>query len=150
MNTLIPPPIVTASFCALMWWLDQQTQTMRIQTSVNKPLALALLAIALGLMAATVFEFWKHRTTINPMKPSSTSRLVTTGILKFSRNPIYLGDVLLLVAWALWLHSVIALITLVPFVAYLTKFQIQPEEAALRAKFANQYIDYSALVRRWI
>jgi protein-S-isoprenylcysteine O-methyltransferase Ste14 len=150
MNTLIPPPIVTASFCALMWWLDQLTQTMRIQTSVNKPLALALLAIALGLMAATVFEFWKHRTTINPMKPSSTSHLVTGGILRFSRNPIYLGDVLLLIAWALWLNSVTAIVMLAPFIAYLTKFQIQPEETELRAKFANQYSDYCALVRRWI
>jgi protein-S-isoprenylcysteine O-methyltransferase Ste14 len=133
-----------------MWWLDQQTQTMRIHTVANKPLAIALLLMALGLMAATVFEFWKHRTTINPMKPSSTSHLVTTGILKFSRNPIYLGDVLLLIAWALWLHSITAIIMIAPFTAYLTKFQIQPEEAALRAKFANEYFDYCVLVRRWI
>jgi protein-S-isoprenylcysteine O-methyltransferase Ste14 len=150
MNTLIPPPIVTASFCALMWWIDQQTQAMRVVTGVNKPLAIALLAIALGLMTATVIEFWKHRTTINPMKPSTTSHLVTTGVLKFSRNPIYLGDALLLLAWAIWLNSVISVLTLTLFVAYLSKFQIQPEEAELRSKFTNEYFKYCALVRRWI
>jgi protein-S-isoprenylcysteine O-methyltransferase Ste14 len=150
MNTLIPPPIVTASFCALMWWIDQQTQAMRIVTSANKPLAIAILAIALGLMTATVIEFWKHRTTINPMKPSSTSHLVTTGVLKLSRNPIYLGDALLLLAWALWLNSIVAIILLPLFIAYLSKFQIQPEEAELRSKFTNEYSEYCALVRRWI
>jgi protein-S-isoprenylcysteine O-methyltransferase Ste14 len=133
-----------------MWWIDQQTQAMRVVTGVNKPLAIALLAIALGLMTATVIEFWKHRTTINPMKPSTTSHLVTTGVLKFSRNPIYLGDALLLLAWAIWLNSVISVLTLPLFVAYLSKFQIQPEEAELRSKFTNEYFKYCALVRRWI
>jgi protein-S-isoprenylcysteine O-methyltransferase Ste14 len=133
-----------------MWWLDQQTQTMRIHTQVNKPLAIVLVVIALGLMIATVIEFWKQRTTVNPMKPNATSALVTTGVLRFSRNPIYLGDVLLLAAWALWLHSITALIALPPFVAYITKFQIQPEEAALRSKFAEQFTNYCGSVRRWL
>jgi protein-S-isoprenylcysteine O-methyltransferase Ste14 len=150
MNTLIPPPLVTASLCALIWWIDQQTQTMRIDTEANKPLAIAVLVIALGLMLATVIEFWKQRTTINPMKPSSTSSLVTTGVLRLSRNPIYLGDALVLIAWTLWLHSITAVIAIPIFVAYITKFQIEPEEAALRAKFASQFQAYCASVRRWI
>jgi protein-S-isoprenylcysteine O-methyltransferase Ste14 len=150
MNTLIPPPLVTASLCALMWWIDHQTQTLRIDKAANKPLAIAVLVIALGLMVATVIEFWRHRTTINPMKPSSTSSLVTTGVLRLSRNPIYLGDALLLIAWMLWLHSITAIAALPIFVAYITKFQIESEEAALRAKFASQFQEYCASVRRWI
>jgi protein-S-isoprenylcysteine O-methyltransferase Ste14 len=78
------------------------------------------------------------------------SALVTTGVQRFSRNPIYLGDVLLLAAWALWLHSITALIALPLFVAYITKFQIQAEEAALRSKFAEQFTNYCGSVRRWV
>jgi protein-S-isoprenylcysteine O-methyltransferase Ste14 len=150
MNTLIPPPIVTASFCALMWWLDQQTQTMRIHTLANRPLAIALLAIALGLMAAAVFEFWKHRTTVNPMNPGLTSTLVSTGVFRFSRNPIYAGDALLIVAWAIWLNSITALISLPLFIAYISKFQIQPEEVMLASKFKEQFTNYCKSVRRWV
>jgi protein-S-isoprenylcysteine O-methyltransferase Ste14 len=101
-------------------------------------------------MAAAVFEFWKHRTTVNPMNPGLTSTLVSTGVFRFSRNPIYAGDALLIVAWAIWLNSITALISLPLFVAYISKFQIQPEEVMLASKFKEQFTNYCKSVRRWV
>jgi protein-S-isoprenylcysteine O-methyltransferase Ste14 len=150
MNTLIPPPIVTATLAALMWWITQQLPKLQFHTMFNKPLAYLLILIALGLMLATVLEFWKLRTTVNPMKPGNTSKLATDGVMRLSRNPIYLGDAILLVAWSLWLGSPVALFVMPMFILYINRFQIDPEERALLAKFSTQYEGYCNLVRRWI
>jgi protein-S-isoprenylcysteine O-methyltransferase Ste14 len=150
MNTIIPPPLVTAFASSLMWWVHKQTPNMQLHSIANKPLAIALGLIALGLMLATVVEFWRVGTTVNPLKPTNTSSLVTSGVLRLSRNPIYLGDVLLLVAWATWLGSISALIVVPIFMAYITQFQIKPEEKALGSKFSQEFDEYCKSVRRWI
>jgi protein-S-isoprenylcysteine O-methyltransferase Ste14 len=150
MNTLIPPPIVTATLAALMWWINQQLPELQLTGKFNKPLAYVLVLIALGLMLATVIEFWKLRTTVNPMKPGNTLALATNGVMRLSRNPIYLGDAILLVAWSIWLGSLVALIALPIFVIYINRFQIEPEERALRLKFSTQFERYCNSVRRWI
>jgi protein-S-isoprenylcysteine O-methyltransferase Ste14 len=150
MNTLIPPPIVTATLAAVMWWITQQLPELQFRSMFNKPLAYVLVLIALALMLATVIEFWKLRTTVNPMKPGNTSELATAGVMRLSRNPIYLGDAILLGAWSFWMSSPIALIAMPIFVIYINRFQIEPEERALRTKFSTQYESYCNSVRRWI
>jgi len=133
-----------------MWAIARYVATGRFSFALQTPVAALLLVIALLLMAAAVRSFFVVKTTVNPIKPSTASHLVTTGLFAWSRNPIYLGDLLFLVALALWLGhwATFALIPL--FVAYLNHFQIVPEEQALDKLFGDEYRAYKARVRRWL
>ena len=84
------------------------------------------------------------------MSPESTSSLVTAGLYRYSRNPIYVADVIFLLSWAFYLNNPISLLGIVGFVLYMNRFQIQPEERALEANFGQAYLDFKARVRRWI
>jgi len=117
------------------------------------PRVSAALAIALaggGLDLAGAISFRAVRTTINPMKPAASSSLVTSGIYRVTRNPMYLGLLLILVAWATFLSSAWALLGPAAFVLYMNRFQIAPEERMLSALFGAEYTAYQSGVRRWL
>lgn len=108
----------------------------------------ALVLAGLGLMLAAVPQFLRRGTTVVPHRPPSA--LVTGGIYRISRNPIYLGDVLLLAGfvliWGAWPSLV-----LVPLLAFVLQRRfILPEEARLQAAFGDDFRAYRARVRRWL
>lgn len=146
----IPPPVVGLLVAAAMWVVaDAGPQfTPAPQT---KYLTVALLIAAgaafdlLGLIA-----FHKSRTTINPLRPERASTLVTDGIYRITRNPMYVGMVLFLLAWAVWLTALLPFAGVPVFMLYITRFQIQPEERVLRGIFGDEFLDYAARVRRWL
>lgn len=150
MSLLLPPPLVVALLAAAMWGLDRAFPAGRIAFAGQQSLAIALLALAAALMAAAVVSFASAKTTINPLRPANASHLITTGVFRWSRNPIYLADLLLLAAWAGWLGHVANVVWLAVFVAYINRFQIRPEEAALSRLFVAEYATYCARVRRWL
>ena len=84
------------------------------------------------------------------MQPQQTSELVTTGIYRLSRNPMYLGLLLVLTSWGIYLSNFLVLAVLPLFIFYITKFQIIPEERVMREKFGESFQDYKQSVRRWI
>ena len=92
----------------------------------------------------------RARTTINPVKPSSASSLVITGIYRLTRNPMYLGSLFILLGWAVFLANVLAFLLLPGFVLYINRFQIIPEETALSGIFGSEFATYKANVRRWL
>ncbi len=150
MSLLLPPPLVVALLAAAMWGLDRAFPAGRIAFAGQQSLAVALLALAAALMAAAVVSFASAKTTINPLRPANASHLITTGVFRWSRNPIYLADLLLLAAWAVWLGNFANVVWLAVFVAYINRFQIRPEEAALSRLFVAEYATYCARVRRWL
>ncbi len=97
-----------------------------------------------------VLAFRASRTTVNPLKPERASALVTGGIYRVTRNPMYLGMTLLLLAWAIQLSALLPFLGPVVFVAYITRFQIEPEERTLRRVFGDGYTAYARQVRRWL
>jgi protein-S-isoprenylcysteine O-methyltransferase Ste14 len=97
-----------------------------------------------------VASFKRAKTTINPMKPESSSSLVISGIYKLSRNPMYLGFLLVLVGWAVLLSNALAFVFVPAFIFYMNRFQIDPEEKALAGKFGQEFLDYKSRVRRWL
>jgi len=113
-------------------------------------LAAGLTLIGLGIAATGVWALHQACTTPNPFTPHATDRLVTTGIYRYSRNPIYLGMLCCLLGWAVWLAHLLSLAFVGLFAAYLMRFQIQPEERALRQKFGHAYDAYARDVRRWL
>ncbi|MBS0374392.1 MAG: isoprenylcysteine carboxylmethyltransferase family protein [Proteobacteria bacterium] len=113
----------------------------------------ALVAIAaaagIGIIASAIRRFNEAQTTVNPLEPSKATVLVSGGIYRYTRNPMYLGLALLLVAWALWLGSASAWLGPLAFVVLIDRVQIAAEEAALGRLFGAEYGAYRDSVRRW-
>lgn len=111
----------------------------------------AFLFLAGGVFGfPAIRAFTKARTTINPVAIDQASVLVTSGIYRMTRNPMYVGLSLLLCAWAFWLSRPITVCGPVAFVLFINRFQIIPEERALSARFGRAYLDYQLAVRRWL
>jgi protein-S-isoprenylcysteine O-methyltransferase Ste14 len=150
MKPRVPPPVVTLIAALIMWGLHRLRPTPEWISPPWDRLGLLTAALGIAVNLTAFMRFRQARTTINPMDPSKATRLVTDGIFSLSRNPMYLGFLLLLVGWALWLRS--AWVWLIPpsFVVGITRWQIVPEEQALTQLFGAQYSAYRDRVARWI
>ena len=144
----IPPALVFALFAGAMWILASHCPAAALPVPWRLPLAALLSATGLMAGAAGVLAFLRARTTVHPGRPEHASALVTTGIYRFTRNPMYLGLLLMLAGWALALANGWAMLLLPVFVAYMNRFQIRPEEDALRKKFGAAFDAYAGSVRR--
>ncbi len=132
-----------------MWALPSMAGTA-ILVPYQPWLSGAVFLLGVVVCLAGVLAFRIAQTTVDPMHPSAASSLVQGGIYRLTRNPMYLGFLLMLVGWALHVATLSALIVLPAFAMYMTVFQIQPEERALRARFGPTFDAYMARVRRWI
>lgn len=146
----VPPPAVATLALALMWGIDRALPALRVDFAAATPVAIVLAVGGLALEGWGLVAFFRARTTFNPLRPERASALVAAGPYRFTRNPMYLGWLPVLAGWATWLRSPASLVVLPLFVAYLTRFQIVPEERALRARFGAAYEEYVARVRRWL
>ena len=115
----------------------------------HRLVALLLLSIAVIIGISAIISFKKHKTTVNPTKPETSSTVVSSGVYAISRNPMYLAMLISLISLAYYLQHVASLPVILIFVAYMTRFQIIPEEKMLTKIFGQQYIDYQVKVRRW-
>jgi len=134
---------------ALMWLLSASAPSFAWQVPYGQAIAIVLGVAGVIIAILGVLSFRRADTTVNPTTPQATSSLVSTGIYGFSRNPMYLGFLLILVAWAAFLANILTLVPVVAFVAYMTRFQITPEERALEAKFGTEFTAYKRRVRSW-
>lgn len=145
------PPVVVALLIGLaMWAVSRATPGIELLVLVRRSAGILLIAIGLGISLGGVLTFRRARTTINPTRPGSASALVCSGIYGFSRNPMYLGVLLILVGWAVLLSNPLAAIGPIAFVLYMNRFQIAPEEKALSSLFGAEFAAYKARVRRWL
>jgi protein-S-isoprenylcysteine O-methyltransferase Ste14 len=103
-----------------------------------------------ALLIGAALQFRCSRTTLSPISPERASTFVATGAYRISRNPMYLGMALLIAAVAIWFGSLPGVMIVVGFCAYITRFQIKPEERAMLKLFGAQYTAYMADVRRWV
>ena len=146
----IPPLLVVAAAAVLMWVVARWFPTARVDIFAAGIVAAALALLGIALAAAGVIEFRRAQTTVNPMDPSSTSALVTGGVYRFTRNPMYLGFVFILSGWGAFLSNAATVLVVAGFIFYLTRFQIVPEERALERAFGEDFRAYRAVVRRWL
>ena len=150
LETKIPPPLVAAAVAIGMWLLS-------VATPANEPPGVFRLvvvgAIALSsavFVLAAVLVLWRANTTASSSRADRTSTLVTNGVFRLTRNPMYLSLLLLLAAYATYLWSPLALAGPLVFAAYVTKYQIVPEQRVLEAKFGAAYAEYKHRVRMWL
>jgi protein-S-isoprenylcysteine O-methyltransferase Ste14 len=148
MQPRIPPPIVMLLGASLMWALDHWMPLGQWMSAPWNRLGGLFAAVGIAIAVAAFVRFRKAGTTVNPVDPSKASRLVTDGVFRVSRNPMYLG--LLLIGWAVWLGSVSPFVVPPLFVFAITVVQIIPEEQALSRNFGEQYVSYHRSVARWI
>ena len=146
----IPPPVYGVSIGVLMWLLNQYLPIAHWILSPWNQVGLALIAMALSFDLWSLFLFFRSKTTPNPMKPENSKHIVTTGLYKISRNPMYVGLLFVLLGYAIWLGSVTPFLLLPLFVLLITTQQIIPEEEMLEEKFGQEYLDYKMRVRRWL
>ena len=113
-------------------------------------LAGLVMLLGISVMLAAAIQFRRARTTVDPRSPEAASALVTGGVFRFSRNPMYLGMALLLLGWGLFLGNLPGLLLVAGFVIWINRFQIAPEERALAARFGPAFARYCGETRRWI
>ncbi|WP_245638547.1 methyltransferase family protein [Hydrogenophaga palleronii] len=145
----VPPLALTALAAALMYGLPGWVEFPR-SGAWHGILCAVVLATGLAICFAGVGAFRQSRTTVDPRTPDAASSLVVGGIYRVTRNPMYLGFLMVLLALALYLGKLTAFVVLPLFVVYLNEFQIKPEESALRARFGSAFDSYVSRVRRWL
>lgn len=146
----IPPPVQALIFGILMWLLDKQLPGGRIDIGMQLPAAILFAVAGVALVVSSMLAFRRAGTTVDPFHPEEASQLIIGGIFSYSRNPMYVSLALVLIGWAIWLGSMYNLALLAGFVAYITIFQIKPEEKVLKSLFGEAYEQYCSSVRRWI
>ena len=151
MRTGIPPLVLAGLLAVAMWLVARYLPQASFDLPFRQVAAAAIGSIALVILVLAVRPFRHARTTVDPRRPERASALVTDGVYSLSRNPMYVGMVLALIAWGLYLASAVALLLAPPaFVIYMDRRQIPAEEHALAAAFGEQYAQYTRRVRRWI
>lgn len=146
----IPPPIYALSIATLMWFLNQYTPIIHWISPPWNTIGLVLMIIAFSFELWSALLFFRSNTTVNPLKPDNSKTIVTSGLYQFSRNPMYVGLLMVLFGYAMWLGSLSPFLLLPLFFGIITTMQIIPEEQALEKNFGQQYLDYKARVRRWL
>jgi len=146
----IPPLVVWLAFAGAMFGVARCTPGLSFTLAGSPAIALALVVLGGAVAFAGVIAFREKRTTVNPLTPGASSLVVSSGVYRVSRNPMYLGFLLALAGWAVYLSNAGAAMLLPVFVAYMTQFQIKPEERALLAKFGPGFAQYLSRVRRWL
>ena len=147
-RTRLLPPLIYTVGLIVSWWLQPRFALGFGITPQVYTLGWVRIGLGLALMTAAALTIRGHRTTLNPYKGATT--LVTRGPFAFSRNPIYLADVLVYLGVMLLIGSFWPLL-FAPLVWVMMRYGvIAHEEAHLRAKFGTAYTDYCARVRRWL
>lgn len=145
------PPVAVALITATGMWCTARAVPGFDVAFPGHDVVAGTVAAAGGLIALSgVAAFIRAGTTVNPMKPGSSSALVQSGIYSVTRNPMYLGVLLVLLGWAMYLANVLTLLFLPGFVWYMNRYQIEPEERALTSLFGPEFTAYAARVRRWL
>tara|TARA_A100000164_G_scaffold116328_1_gene102567 strand:- start:332 stop:778 length:447 start_codon:yes stop_codon:yes gene_type:complete len=148
MNNKIPPPIITL-ICGLGIYFSR-TLFPKYNYISTDIIAASFLLIGIITLITAVLSFKRHSTTVSPLQPEKVSYLVVSGIFKYSRNPMYLGMLLILISMTIKFNFVGGVLIIFVFISFITKFQIIPEETVLERLFGKEFIGYKKKTKRWI
>ena len=146
----VPPVVVFLLVGAAMWLVAGQVPQAAVQIPRALPVAIAFSLAGLWVGVKAILDFRRHGTTVHPHYPEKASAVVADGVYRYTRNPMYLALVVVLLAWAVRLGNLASFAGVPVFVAYMTRFQVKPEERILAGKFGAPYREYVASVRRWV
>ncbi|QSX78352.1 methyltransferase family protein [Agrilutibacter solisilvae] len=144
LETRVPPPFLFLTLATIVWALPGS-----IYSPVHTAIGVPALLLGLSINAWPKSLFRRAGTTVNPLHPERSSVLITSGLYRYSRNPMYLGYALALLGWVICQGKLLGLGAVAIFIGYVTRFQILPEERQLSARFPAEYAAYKRAVRRW-
>lgn len=147
---LVPPPLVALLIGIAMWAASHFAAPLEAPRGLRIGVAAALAVAGLGFGAAGLLAFRRAGANIDPHRIDKGEALVTQGVYRYTRNPMYLGLALVLLGYAVYLIRPVDFLGPLAFVAYIARFQILPEERAMARKFGASYEAYTRAVRRWI
>ncbi|MBN5050051.1 isoprenylcysteine carboxylmethyltransferase family protein [Stenotrophomonas maltophilia] len=148
LETRIPPPLVMLLCGLLGLGISGWLPAAELPTPWWVAVAVMIVGLLMNLLPKLAFQ--RAGTTVNPMRPASSTALITRGVYRYTRNPMYLGQAAFLLGGMLYLQNLLALAVVPLFVLYITRFQIHPEERVLGERFGAQYNAYRQQVRRWL
>jgi protein-S-isoprenylcysteine O-methyltransferase Ste14 len=146
----VPPVAVALILAAAMWGAQRALPGWGVVLPGRALLVTVLVLLAGAIGIAGLRAFHRSRTTVDPLRPERASSLVTGGIYRRTRNPMYLALAIVLLAWAAWLGHALAPLGVLAFVAWMNGLQIAPEERALGTLFGAEFERYCTEVRRWL
>ena len=146
----VPPDLVALVVAAAMYLVASFTPSLGVPAVYRISIGVALLVAGIVLIVLARVEFARVGTTFSPIAPGRSAALVTTNVYRLTRNPMYLGTLLALLAFAVKLSSPAAALVAFSYAVYIGRFQIDPEERALRDRFGAAFDAYAQSVRRWI
>jgi protein-S-isoprenylcysteine O-methyltransferase Ste14 len=146
----VPPPALAFAIAALMWLVSRAAPAFGFVLIAHNFFAILLVAAGFLTSISGVATFRRAKTAVNPTKPQSASSMVTWGVYAITRNPMYLGLLIILTGWAIFLSNALAFLFFPAYMVYMDLFQIAPEERALTSLFGQEYVAYQARVRRWV
>ena len=145
------PPVAQGIIALILIWLSNRFWPLyRIEINFKNAVSLGIIWLGIVVGGLGVSAFIRMRTTVDPRYPDKASRLVVIGIYKYSRNPMYLAILLVLIGVAVYLGALSSLLVIFLFIGYINRYQIVPEEQLLLEKFGDGYRQYAQRVRRWI
>ena len=147
-KTKIPPPLVALIFGFLVNY--SKSIFPKIEVGWGSVVGAYMIIIGLIIILSAIIQFKKYKTTITPLNPSNATKLIVHGIYKFSRNPMYLGLLLILFGISIIQNPIGGLLIVPSFILYINHFQIIPEECAMLDLFKDDFLKYKENVRRWV
>ena len=148
MNNKIPPPIVTLTFGLFIYF--SRPFFPEFNNELLSIVSGLFLLIGIGVLVSAVASFRKQKTTVNPLDIEKATSLVISGVFKYSRNPMYLGMVFILLSIALKFNLIGGIILTLLFAIFITRFQIIPEEVVMEKLFKEEFDSYKKKTRRWL
>ncbi len=144
----IPPPILVFILITSNYFSQNQLEIIHLPFKYS--ISVLILLVGTLILISPVFKFIKSKTTVNPVKFKKVNKLVTSGIYKYSRNPMYLGMILIIISTSIYYLNYYSLVTPFIFYFWINRFQIKREEIFLTEKFGKEYLSYMSKTRRWI
>lgn len=146
----VPPALVVVIVALIMWLVSGYGPALELSSVYRLAACSLLILLGVSIGVAGIVSFVRAKTTVNPLKPETSSSLVTSGVYRYTRNPMYLGLLFGLLAWAGYLANFYSLLSVLGYILYMNRFQILPEERALALIFKQEFFDYKSKVRCWL
>jgi len=144
----IPPPLLVLILIISNYFSSKKIDLIFLPN--QNLISLIILLIGLVILINTILKFIKFKTTIDPIKFKKVNKLITSGIYKYSRNPMYLCLLMVVISSSIFFLNVFSITTPFIFYYWINRFQIKREENFLTKKFGKEYLLYKTKTRRWI
>ncbi len=144
----IPPPLLVLILVISNYFSSKKIDLIFLPN--QNLISLIILLVGVLILITPIFKFIKSKTTIDPIKFKKVNKLITSGIYKYSRNPMYLGLLMIVTSTSIFYLNIFSIITPIIFYCWINRFQIKREEIFLTEKFGKDYILYMTKTRRWI